>query len=423
MHRRNRFMPALCLTVGVLLPMSAYTTPVTSAAVSSPFKLNPSALTHMHRRYVSTVPVADNHVNGQAHAAHGIPGVDSVPNFNGHFHLTGYTASGSLQSDWYTNTVGSKPGDGGTTTIGAPLIPVSLELLDQSGNQAYDGGQPLFDDVTPYIAKAMNSPLFQRATFSSSSTPTQYTDAIQRAEFSSQAPANWHTMLAPQLSNTRVLKVPYGQYYYLLNADGTCCSDVFINYDWMDPTLINSIMNPGINDGSITQQDITNFWFPNVFAYFGSFPNGCCAGGYHTYAYEPASQATNNLEIRWLYTWSGYYAADVLGYTDHDIYALSHELAETVNDPFVGSDNVHDIVPLWWNGYSCQNDLEVADAYSGNSYDYPITLNGYTYHPVNVALLQWFEGKKSDAIGGAYSYPDTTGMTSPMVPQNPGSCP
>jgi hypothetical protein len=422
MYIARRWIPAVCLAVGAILPLSTYSTPLTSAAVSSPYRLSSATRASVHRSFVASAPISDVKVNGQAHAAQGIPGVDSVPNFNGHFHLTGYTRSGDLQSHWYTNTVGRMPGDGGTTTIGAPLIPVSLELLDQNGNQAYDSGHPLFYDVTQYIGTAMNSPLFQGAPFSSSSTPTQYTDAIQRAEFYNQAPANWHTLLAPRLFSTHVLQVPYGQYYYLLNADGTCCSDVFINYDWMNPVLINSIMNPAINNGSITQKDITNFYFPNVFAYFGSYPDGCCAGGYHSYVYEPASPATNNLEILWLYTWSGYYAADVLGFTDHDIYPLSHELAETINDPFVGTDGIHNIVPLWTDGYSCYRRLEVADAFSGSSSDYPITLNGYTYHPVNVALLQWFEGTKSDAIGGAYSYPDTTGMTSPMVPQNPNSC-
>jgi hypothetical protein len=424
MRSTHRLIPALCLTLCLLLPMGAYATRPTSAAVSSPYKLSPSAMTHMHRAYTAADPDTDAHLNGQAHAAQGIPGVDSVPTFNGHFHLTGYTSAGTVQSDWYTNTVGHMPGDGGTTTIGAPLIPVSLELLDQNGNQAYDpgSGQPLYYDITPYIAKAMNSPLFQNAPFSSSSTPTQYTDAIQRAEYYNKAPADWHTMLAPRLLSTRVLRVPYGYYYYLLNGDGTCCSDVFVEYNWTHAALKNTIMAPAINDGSMTQQDITSIYFPNVFLYVGSIDQ-CCIGGYHSYLSEPASPATNNLQIRWVYNWSGYYAADVLGYTDHDIYPLSHELAESFNDPYVGGDGIHNIVPVWTDGYSCSRRLEVADAFAGNSYDYPITLNGYTYHPVNVALLQWFEGKKSDAVGGAYSYPDTTAMTSPMVPQNPNSCP
>jgi len=49
---------------------------------------------------------------------------------------------------------------------------------------------------------------------------------------------------------------------------------------------------------------------------------------------------------------------------------------------------------------------------------FPITMNGFTYHPQNEALLQWFEFQQpSDALGGAYSYPDTTVLTGPSAPQ------
>jgi hypothetical protein len=37
----------------------------------------------------------------------------------------------------------------------------------------------------------------------------------------------------------------------------------------------------------------------------------------------------------------------------------------------------------------------------------PVTLNNFTHHPQNVALLQWFTGKW-DSIGGALSHPDDT---------------
>jgi hypothetical protein len=41
----------------------------------------------------------------------------------------------------------------------------------------------------------------------------------------------------------------------------------------------------------------------------------------------------------------------------------------------------------------------------------------FTYHPQTEALLQWFEmGTTSDAIGGAFSYPDTTALTQSAVP-------
>ena len=41
----------------------------------------------------------------------------------------------------------------------------------------------------------------------------------------------------------------------------------------------------------------------------------------------------------------------------------------------------------------------------------------FLYHPQTEALLQWFEmGKTSDAIAGAFSYPNTTALTQSAVP-------
>jgi hypothetical protein len=62
--------------------------------------------------------------------------------------------------------------------------------------------------------------------------------------------------------------------------------------------------------------------------------------------------------------------------------------------------------------------LEVGDVIEGLPHaTYPIKMNGMTYYPQNVALLQWFEFQSpSSAIDGAYSYPDesTLPMLSPI---------
>jgi hypothetical protein len=102
-----------------------------------------------------------------------------------------------------------------------------------------------------------------------------------------------------------------------------------------------------------------------------------------------------------------------------DITALSHELAETFNDPFVNN------ATPWWlapNG-NCQNNLETGDVIEGlPNAQFPMVLNGATWHPQNEALLQWFAGiTPSKAIQGAYSYPDTNVLTAASVSQN-ASC-
>ena len=63
--------------------------------------------------------------------------------------------------------------------------------------------------------------------------------------------------------------------------------------------------------------------------------------------------------------------------------------------------------------------VEVYSAFESDSY--PITMkNGMTYHPQNVALLQWFEGQTpSTATDGQYSYPGDI-LTSAAISQLPG---
>jgi hypothetical protein len=54
------------------------------------------------------------HQNGQAHARFGIPDIESVANFNGHFLADGFDSDRNPQREWYTNTMGNPPQLGGT---------------------------------------------------------------------------------------------------------------------------------------------------------------------------------------------------------------------------------------------------------------------------------------------------------------------
>jgi len=104
-----------------------------------------------------------------------------------------------------------------------------------------------------------------------------------------------------------------------------------------------------------------------------------------------------------------------------DITALSHEMSETFNDPFVNN------ATPWWPSPSgqCQNNPEDGDVIEGlPNPTFPIKLNGVTWHPQTEALLPWFAGvTPSKAIHGAYSYPDITALTMANVSQNPGCTP
>ena len=364
-------------------------------------------------------PTPHDLTNGKAHSRFGIFGVDSIPNFNGQFFEDGYDFNNNPNRHWYTNTVGNPPQMGGTTLINAPIQPVSIELDDANGNLRFVGGKPLISDATQFVAPLLASPEFSTFVYTSGTDATQFSDAIQRAEYFNRMKPNWHTLLGPDplpgvtLHFKQAVGCPTGphsagcNYAFSLNADGTCCRDILVNdaagefSNGFASVVINDIVN-----NSVTTKDISTFLFPNVYLFFGDTTQ-CCVLGFHTYFFQPGSVP----EQRWVVNYSSWIGKGLFGPSFVDITAVSHEIAETYNDPFVVSDNVHNLTPIWIspNG-NCQDSLETGDVIEGlPNATFPITLNGVTYHPQNEALLQWFEFQSpSDALGGAYSYPDTT---------------
>jgi hypothetical protein len=205
------------------------------------------------------------------YVAQGIPDVDSIPNFGGKYHADGFDLTGAPNKQWVYNIVGNLPQHGGTITIRAPIVPVSVDLL------AADGTVRFHLDATQYAQRALNSPIFQNAPYSSSSTPTQFTDAIQRAEFAKSAKSDWHTLLQPVLEPGVTIQLPHGSYGYAVwNSRPYAGQIAFIVVD--DATLTNllypssysrppdpsSVMGALEASGEITPQDITNPIAPPV---------------------------------------------------------------------------------------------------------------------------------------------------------------
>ena len=373
---------------------------------------------NMHSTNSSVAP--HDHTNGQAHARFGINGVDSLVNFNGHFMTPGFDSAGNPQSHWYTNTVGNPPQMHGTTTINAPIVPVIVELLDTDGSIRLNKGKAMILDPTgPITQNVVNSPVFSSTFFDTSDVPTQVTDAVQRAEFYGKAKDDWHTMLNASVKTARIMKLPRGTYRFAAFADGT------VAYALVDAGTFGNLLFPATatdtttpvgaaeNAGEVTTKDMSTFLFNNVYLFVGN-PSNCCILGYHTYDVEPGDASNGNQERRYVLNYSSWILPGLFGGGFSDVTATSHEIAESFNDPFVVSDGVHDATPFWRapNG-NCQNNLEDGDVIEGlPRATFPIQMNGYTYHPQNEALLQWFEFQtNSDAFKGAYSYPDITTLT------------
>jgi hypothetical protein len=401
------------------------------ASALEPDELDANATLTMHPR---TMHMAGETAGGGvlgSHYAGAVLGVDTLPNFSGYFYDPG-AVPGSFgdfpQFTWQYSMVGRSPvgtsGHGDSedslvTRIRAPIVPVIIDLRNADGSPRFytrsDGVKVrMILDPTRYLPQVLQSPVFTSTQFSSSWRRTQYTDAIQRAEFANVAGAGWHTLLQPVVMPTRTMVLLKGTYQFSVNADGT------LRYVLVDSGVFGSLLFPPTSDdtttvmggaehaGDVKTTDLSTFFFADTYLYDSG---GCCILGYHSYDMEPGDAGNGWRERHYVMDYSSWISPGLFGSSFTDVTALSHELAETFNDPFVNN-----ATPIWVapNGL-CQNNLETGDVIEGlaNS-TFPMTMpNGYTYHPQNEALLQWFAGvTPSNALGGAYSYPDPSVLTS-----------
>lgn len=352
---------------------------------------------------------------------------DSISTFSGEFQAAGVGPSGKPQHIWLYTIAGNRPENGGATILDAPIVPVSLDLLDYDGSLRIVNGHPLHYSVRPFVNAVVNSPVFQNAEYTSSDVPTQFSDSVQRAAFYNVMQQDWHTLLRPAVKRERTLAIPRGKYFFALNDDGSCCAFVLADINTFSnllfPSSVNDLVSPigaAEHSGEITTKSVSTFLFPNTYLYLDGNPNHCCVLGFHTYDFEPGDAANNFREKRYVLNYSSWISPGLFAPGFEDVTALSHEMTESLNDPFVGSDGAHGITP-WWSSINgnCQNDLELGDVIEGlPDATLPIVTNGRTYHPQNEALLQWFEFQSpSTALGGAYSYPDQRVLTSLSPPE------
>lgn len=341
-----------------------------------------------------------------AAAQAGDPRIVSLPNFTGSFSYGG--------ASWPYTMAGRAPGARQTTTIPTTYIPLSLYFegySDQNGN-------PITIDATTVTNEITQSPLFENAEYATGTT--QFVDAQMRAEFWPQVhkggDENFHVLLGrPRVLPGVTIEVPPGSAAVYQLADGTYFAEI-------DNNFLASQLNTLLQTEPVTVDSIPIFLTRN--AVYGDFVNqqpvDCCVGGLHT-AVETAQEGNRVFVQTAVFATS--LDPDVADgiFQDPadfaDVNALSHELAETLNDPFTNNVTPRYQLPGQAPGV-CSNLLEVADVVEALAPNYTeVTLRGFTYHPQTLGLLQWFEGvEPSNAIDGAYSFPDTTKLTTPLAP-------
>jgi len=382
-----------------------------------------------------TVVVCSSAVTALKRDGYQVPqGIDSLTTFSGVFVNPGLNTNGVQQFMWPYTMVGSSPFNKGrgsrddeTTFIGAPIVPVNIELREADGTPKLSGsGKPLVMDATQFVQPVLDSPLFSPTAFSSSNVPTQFTDAVQRAAFFTLVDRDWHTTLRPRVLPARTLVLQSG---YKFVSDGDSLIAVLVDENTFKAALLpstpagtTSIMGAVESAGLIKTTDLTTFLLPNTFVFRGGDINNIISG-FHTYDAKPGNRSNGYRERRFVMNYSTWVSpglvAALFGRGFSDITALSHQLVDTFNDPFLTN-----VTPSWLGADpgQCMNLLEGADVLEKlGDPTFPITMNDVTYHPQNVALLPWFTGAtRSPAVGGAFSYPDTTLLTTAAAPQPPG---
>jgi hypothetical protein len=334
------------------------------------------------------------------------------------------TFTGSFTTDEVTYPfiiVGGSPPAGGITLIKTDLIPLEFVFFDANDFFIRDanGDVVVLGPSPKIIRRTVESPLFRNAPYTIDTT--QFTDAIQQASFFPLKGPDWHTLLdTPKVHKPVRIAVPAG-----LASNQPAFVHTFaicLNLEFLESqiqTILEALKLP--------LDHLPLFLSLDTIVYLGDRDRQACetqsAGivGFHEAADRFATKSRVGIQV---FGYSAWLTPEAAGIPDfEDVAFLAHEVVEAVNDPFVGfigaDSPLINLVPPYINaGGGCQDNLETGDFIEGLRHSsFPVTLNNFTYHPQNEQLIQWFSREvPSSAFQGAYSYPDTSLLSSPSTP-------
>lgn len=364
---RNIPVVCLCSLAAILL------SPKFSASQSLPVNNNPGKPHFTTDGSITTVPA----------------GAKTVPHWSSSFTFSGVTYPFTM--------VGANPSSNSTTTVDVAIIP--FDFIFAQGF-SLDGSQK--------VANVLGSPNFNPAVYTSGNT--QFTDAVQRAEFWPQVSggsSGWHTLVGtPTVLPTQVIQVPQNQASLFITRAGTI-------FALMSDSWFSDRLHEAINDLHIPPTTLPIILVYDTFLYSHHNLNDCCVLGFHGVFSSVNGAGKQQIQTLAFAAWTD---PNIFPPGWADVLPLSHEITEWMNDPFL-----HNFVPPWqFPGIpgSCQANLETGDPMEVIDHpDFPVTINGFTYHPQTEAILPWFSRQSpSTAISGAYSYPGTGKLTGPSQP-------
>jgi hypothetical protein len=292
------------------------------------------------------------------------------------------------------------------------IIPMSFTFVASS-----DPNAPTLDG-TDRVVNTVASPMFQTADIgaaanATASAPpfgprkvnephdvTQVSDAIYRAQWN-KSRSNYHVTLGqPTILPTVSFSVPQNQGFLIVGRSSHAHIGL-MSYYWFTARLTETLNSLKIDPGTLPI-----FLVNNVFLYVQT-PNNCCILGYHgaTSSLNGNGKQAVNIYMFASYSTQGIFApnpGDTESYIA-DIHAMSHEVQEWMDDPFVNN-----IVNPWLTPtapqYGCTAYLETGDPVVG--YGFKVTMsNGVTYHPEDEVHFSWFARESpSRAAQKYYTY-------------------
>ena len=308
--------------------------------------------------------------------------------------------------------VGTNPDLGDVaTTVPAVIVPLrftfvasadpNVHVLDGTAQVAHTVGSPVFQsaDVGAAANATASAPPFGPRVVNEPSDVTQVGDAIYRAQFGKTG-TGYHAYLGqPTIAPAVSVTVPANQGF--ITIGGRTGARIGL----MDAQWFTNRLNETMRSMHISPEVLPIFLVDNVFLFVKS-PGNCCILGYHG---ATTSLGGNGHQQVNTYMFASYSSPGIFGKNPGDsisyiadIHALSHEVQEWLDDPFVNN-----IVNPWLTPtapqYGCTAYLETGDPVVG--YGFIITLNGVDYHPEDEVHFSWFARESpSRAAGGYFTY-------------------
>jgi hypothetical protein len=294
----------------------------------------------------------------------------------------------------------------GRTFSGVDVLPATLAsplfVQNDYGSTPFATAAGAFPN-TPALIRGPGGVLSQGDT----GVPLQLQDATMRAQFNKTGSSPYHLTLSPVTHDPITIVVPSAQAVLLQSGRGVIFADV--NIQWWATRIQMLSHSLGYIDPTRLPIFLTN----DVLLYSGKNPSNCCVIGFHGAGPVPSNggiggvNGKGNQPVQ-TYAWASWVSPGIYarpnGGTDwalQDIHALSHEISEWADDPFINNTVEPWLTPTAPQ-YGCSGILETGDpvvaigfAKGTNTFEQGPNPNGTQsadgfYHPEDEVHLPWF---------------------------------